>query len=383
MVLLLPMLLDQVLSKYVSSPSPDLSVFGLGMLLAWHFLDVLEPRRSGAQGTETPQGRAKEDDFTLFSLVLLGSVGVTVKLSLLVPAALTCFIAIAVWWRRRPLGARLRILCVLLATGLLTQGVWMGRGIVLSGYPLFPSSVAGAPVEWRVPPQVGENLAAIIRAYHRDWNPDMAATLSNWQWLSGWLAKQASRGQRFHALVPLTFALLCLAASVWGWLRRGKERRPALWQGLFLFPHLGGLLFWFYMGPSTRYAGASFWILAAGAYIFTLLNFGRFKRGLLLLFIVLSCACLSPRYRPYLVGPGPNLGFHPKPRNERAILITRSGLVVHTGGEKSFYWSRSGWQARAQPMLYDQPLPSSLWPDAALRLRRPGDMSGGFVLDER
>ena len=41
---------------------------------------------------------------------------------------------------------------VLLAT-------WMGRGILLSGYPLFPSTALAMPVPWRMPTKESSNFS--------------------------------------------------------------------------------------------------------------------------------------------------------------------------------------------------------------------------------
>src|SRR3970282_253738 len=44
-----------------------------------------------------------------------------------------------------------RAAAVALAMSGVLMGTWLARGVVLSGYPLYPATALGFPVDWRVP----------------------------------------------------------------------------------------------------------------------------------------------------------------------------------------------------------------------------------------
>ena len=129
-----------------TSPSPDFPVFVIGVVLTGHLVRLL---------AAPPDGPAPTVD--LLALAVLAALGITVKLSLAGLALTTVAIA-AVRWLLHPRAAdagRVRTLVAAVLLGALGVVPLMVRGIILSGYPLYPSTVAGVPVSWRVSPDAG------------------------------------------------------------------------------------------------------------------------------------------------------------------------------------------------------------------------------------
>ena len=73
---------------------------------------------------------------------------------------------------------------------------WSARGVVLSGYPFFPSSAVGMPVPWRMPVKQVDSFRGMMVAWARDPDPNkkVKTTLRTWRWLPSW-------SQRIHASI--------------------------------------------------------------------------------------------------------------------------------------------------------------------------------------
>ena len=102
----------------------------------------------------------------------------------------------------------------------------MGRGVVLSGYPLFPTSVAGFPVEWRVPAEHADGEFAFIRHSGRASTqnlPVVAGEVGFGGWFPRWT--RHALDEPFEVLIPVTLALLGLFAFFL-LRRRGSSREP-------------------------------------------------------------------------------------------------------------------------------------------------------------
>jgi len=66
-------------------------------------------------------------------------------------------------------------------------------------------------------------------------------------------------------------------------------------------------------------------------------------------------------------GPGADGGLHPVKTAELTTYVTNGGLALYVPKTGTKCW--------------DSPLPSTPYPRPDLRLRRPGDLASGFVID--
>ncbi len=298
------------------------------------------------------------DSSDLFVTSLLLSTALTVKLSMAPFAGIAWMLAAAL--TVRGIGpasfkeaVRLLVAPALVAAMLIAP--WMIRGVVLSGYPFFPSTLLGAPVEWKVPPESAKALTKLILTWARWRGPESGS------WLAPW-TEWALFGQVLWICVPTGIG--AIAAAVSGWLVR---RPPA--RLLLALPCVVGIIVWFLTAPDPRFVFVLFWILAA-----TLAGAVRtgtpFKERVLrhtVAGITLALAVAAIVQRPPLIGPGPDRGFHPMPDPDVVEGFTESGLKVYLPAVRDQTW--------------DAPLPSAPFLTPGLKLRVPGDMTRGFVID--
>ena len=140
-------------------------------------------------------------------------------------------------------------------------GTWMVRGILVSGYPLFPSTALAMPVPWRMPTKEIIEFQRDIMRSARDPEAGLPPkrVLKTWQWFARWCERVSE--MRTHLLAgqvgaagagSLLAASLCVAA-----LRRNARNLL-----LLVFPLIAYLVFWFISAPDPRYFGSTMWIFA-------------------------------------------------------------------------------------------------------------------------
>lgn len=347
---LLPAVLPLALDVNETSPSPDIAVFTIGIVLAGELVRFLTTGRRFAD---------------LAALALLVACCPPLKLSLGGAAAGTGLVAGIAWLRRTP--ARdvglVRAVVVLGAVGLLATGGWMLRGVVLSGYPLYPSTLLGMPVEWAVPYDTVVAESKLIRYWNgvEGW---WWIALQDPMWIIRWLP--TLDWLRPDVLTPLAIATVASIASLVVRLVRGRV--PRALPGIVVVPILISIAFCISAAPRARYGSSAYWILAVEtAWIVlpaTVLADGRAGARRLAAVVVFALAGV------FFHEAGPldaNLrDFEPHVRAVTTERTLPSGLVVNDPGATMQCW--------------DAPLPCSPFKNDALRLRRPGDLAEGFTV---
>jgi hypothetical protein len=209
-------------------------------------------------------------DFSAFVLVLVGALYLaeSVEGRFDATAATTCLAAFALAAVHRPLfwlttvaalgvlALRVerrwrRLLAVLIAPAALALG-WTARQAILSGYPLFPLTFLGLPVDWRMPAANVDELERWVRSWARSsGDPDYVPSA----WLGPWLREQLTS---YDVLVPL---LLLGAAVVALLLRRPIARRSKAPLLAIVVPCAVTLVAWFLLAPAPRFALAPIWLI--------------------------------------------------------------------------------------------------------------------------
>jgi hypothetical protein len=306
-------------------------------------------------------------------LTALAAGGMTIKLGFGVLGGTSTLIAFLVWFIRR--GRRehavaARLLGLMMLVGFMLVLPWMARGVILSGYPVYPVAAAPFPVEWRVPQERAINETRAILSWARKPRTPASEVLGNWEWLPPW----AEANLKQHELLgPLSITLSAGAMVLVRWLMRrpsGTKMR-VLWA--MLVPNAVFLIFWFLTAPNPRFFGGAAWVLAMATLALALAQYeGDISRtttlskgftGAYLLLILL----------PILVdrgftSAGRQDGFHAVPKIEVNTFEMKSGLILHVPKEGDQCW--------------DTPLPCTPYPTANLGLRQAGDLGSGFVLSE-
>lgn len=213
-----------LLSPTVASPTPDLASTLLQLVMFVMLARVLR----GA------------DERAI--LIVLAATAITIKLSNLAFS----IVVIAICMRR---GAH-RV--VALAAVVIV--VWIARGYISSGAPLYPSTLGYIAFDWSVPRSEVAFMATQIRGFARLPSAEWMTAIHNWSWLSAW----SRRLEKTAVLAPLLLGTCFLIAA----RKRGKEL-------VILLPILAGLAFWFFSAPDPRFAHALFFCDAiAGALLF-------------------------------------------------------------------------------------------------------------------
>jgi hypothetical protein len=318
---------------------------------------------------EKESTRAGTSDSNAKNMVIamaLFSLAVTFKISSVIFALLGWIVAFLKLWpvsRATVNGKRQLARAVILSAAIIVP--WIGRGLVLTGYPFFPSAALSIPVDWKVPVSEAQMQADFARSFARI--PELTSEYAHgWKWLKPWFREMLTEREGF--VIPLLFALV---GSVTGFMRRKRlnQNSPSQWRWL-LIPSLGGLIFWFLEAPAIRFGEPAMWTAGATLGTFAAVHFlnHRGRVEIVLAGIVLLTAWAAhPRlfWSSYF---RPSVGVRTFLRLPEAQLKqhqTISGLTVNVPMETNQCW--------------DAPLPCSFYFRDTLHLRQPGKLERGFA----
>jgi len=337
---------------------------------------------------------AESDDrsYSLIALVVLLAAAVTFKTNAGPFAAVGFLLAVFFWLshNRGRQAQRVRTLGWALTALVLYAGLWMGRGVVLSGYPLFPTSFAGFPVEWRVPTEHADaEFAYIVHSGRASTQnlPVVAGEAGLSSWIPRWT--QHALDNPYDLAVPLGLALLgTLAYRV----RRHQAtaKRSDFAGGWWLLLPIGvSVAAWFSVAPEPRYALPHFWLLAALCWSQRFrLQSGSIplpnERRLVAIGVVLGIS-------PLLVNPVFSREF-PDRHGNPVVAILKANLnrpgqdrwlqPIEGKPVLSTYRTQSGLLLNTVPeRCWDAPLPCTPNPAPNLRARDPANLAKGFVVD--
>ncbi len=228
------------LASGIANPAPDGIVSMLQLAI---FLFLFRVLAHGGQRS----GRPLSDLIVILSLCL----GLpTVKLSGAAFALACGVLAIAAY--RKEIVERPWIIAKFLALSLFVAVIHMGRGYLLSGYPLFPATLAGIPdLEWAVSPHVlryeSDLIFSMARAHG---SMDPTGLLVGWAWLGPWAtALRLSFQMLFVGCALLTVvALICIMT--------GRSDSTVRRCGTLYAPLLIAVAFWLGTAPDPRFLGA-------------------------------------------------------------------------------------------------------------------------------
>jgi hypothetical protein len=323
-------------------------------------------RALGGEFRELGAGIGDSSSMHLVMAMGLFSLAVTFKISSVVFGLVGWTLAVVKLWRLRrnaPSGKRQLLWGVILSGAIVLP--WIGRGIVLTGYPFFPDTALAIPVDWRVPALEAQSQADFARSFARV--PELTYEYAHgWNWLRPWFRELVREREGFW--IPLFFALAGCAAGIFR-IARGNEHSLPRWLWL-LGPALGGLVFWFLEAPAMRFGEPLMWTAGATLGTFAALHFldrrGRIRLALGGLLLLTAWAA-HPRlfWSSYF---RPSVGvrtFLRLPEARLRVHKTASGLTVYVPVEANQCW--------------DAPLPCSYYFHDGLRLRDPENLEGGFA----
>jgi hypothetical protein len=335
--------------------------------------------------TPAPEQRpSARRHLALFVILTLCAVGVSSKLSFAAFGVTSAVIVCGVWARQQwrdshSVSAALPVLLRCATLGAVIGGGWLLRGVLLTGYPLFPSRVAALNVAFRVPQQTAREAELWVYSFARQPGGDMERVLSNWDWLSGWWGLMQESFIYFLFVTPLRIALAMAVMLLGLGLAALLQRRR--W-GVSLSPLVAALpatvaaMYWFLSAPDPRFAGAAFWVLAAlSTAVMTchLPGFAQPSANLLLRLVSVG----SMGVTAVLFGTALRTGFR---LESRVPTLNRPRLIEYRM-ESGLVYNMSG--NRNDPLsLYNAPLPNSPYQHPTLELRG-ATVRDGFRFRER
>lgn len=291
-----------------------------------------------------------------------------VKLSGAVYGAGVLLITVWVMWRQGT--ARAALLKTIGALVLLVGIPWVIGNIILSGYLVYPSSLA-VPVAWQVAPAQALDDLNLPRSFSR--RPELGVhwseVLDNWDWLPAWwVGLWEPQGMR-PAIYLLSASWVAVAA-----LALLRRRLPPALPALSI---VGGiavaeLFYWFLSAPAPRFGISYFWILAAlgAAALWQSLPWLHGWAGRLLASNGVVLAGVAGLLWFSLVSHGPLYGddFAPVP------VVPLTSAPVPQGG--TVFIPDTSQQGRC----WDAPLPCTPYLNPRLRLRDATTIGGGFLV---
>lgn len=380
----LPVLIYKILYHVyrcdVPSPTPDLPVFILGILVSVCLLSLLE--KVFTCDPDLP--------FLFAVILILSALGIVIKMSFLVFGVFSTLLAAGVFlFRPTHTGIAfafepMKVIVALVVVGLAT---WFFSNIILSGYLLYPSTLLGVSTEWTMPNIDVIDVMNEIRSWARTPYVHWALVLGNGAWFRPWL----QRLLQTREVTPMCLCLVSLASLPFLKKLHTSDQSKDRWLWLALLPAVSTLCYWFITAPRPRFAGSSFCIMGIGSFVLTFHRFvdvRRIRLGLSFLCILLilsscvqgaaRCARVALEERDMIKalaqvsvtnivfkGNG-RYGFHPTQSTPLTEMELSSGLKI--------FVPQSGNQC------WDAPLPCTPYPNNDLRLRKSGDLSSGFAV---
>lgn len=210
-----------------------------------------------------------ERAFTLFVAGTTFALAATLKLSVAGGALPAWIITGFMLWRmnreRTPLSGKMLLIMAGFSTALV--GLWLARGIMTSGYPMYPSTLAGLPVDWRMPAENARAsydwIAFFARTFHDpatynagDWS---AYVCSPTTWIGPWFRSMLLPQNLWQIPVPV---VLLATLGVLTTRERARHELPArAW--LLLIPPAMAIVMWWVVAPRPLFGYWAFWLAAA------------------------------------------------------------------------------------------------------------------------
>jgi hypothetical protein len=343
-------------SGNLTSPSPDLASALLQLSMFLMFAQFI------AEWIEGEELNALRPTV----LTILAATAITIKLSNLACSAVMIGICIVRVWQILRIRGVVRIILPVVVVVL----VWGCRGYVLSGAPLYPSTIGYVSAEWAVPIEKVVDEANWVYSWARQGGTHWSNVLGGWEWFWPWTSRMIrNTGTVYSFVLALVF---CIIAVIF--VLVNKKKASLRWINCaILTPAVFGFVYWFFTAPAPRFANAWFWCFLLGSALLflssvqPLINKRSFAGVLCVVFIVTNLRFIGLVVKaPYTFEVVSSSGWYPIKTVPLVQRETSSGLVVFIPEQDDQCW--------------DAPLPCTPYFNHNLRLRIPGKLASGFTV---
>jgi hypothetical protein len=316
-ILLLCPLLFFATHIYLSAPTSDIAAAAVVLPAALAFFCCLEEifERNGGQAINW-----------LFLLIVCASASAKMKLSYIVLAGIGIGIAATAFAlvERRSLflsWIRAGSLCALMFLP------WMARGVVLSGYPFYPSNFLRLHTDWAVRGREAEGERRWIYSWARMPGEDPDFVLKSNAWIGPWIERNTKDPENvFLALFLITGLAFGLSSF---FVPMGRQLR--LLSVLLVAQSLCAVVFWFKAAPDPRFGYAAILLCGVnGFYAFTsaIVGLSVVRAGLCACMIALASFSFIGRTQFSAIGGQEKKFPQGFPKVEVEFQTTNSGLRI-------------------------------------------------------
>jgi hypothetical protein len=225
----------------ISGYSTDILIFIFGVIIFTLLLDFIFNHKD-----------EENSRIDLFTISILCFCGVTIKISFLIFMLGVQAYLLFTWIKR--FGWRNKTIWKAYFLPILLILIWIIRNLILSGYFIFPSINFGLPVPWRIPGWLVDKTRNDTLNWGKALGKDVDT--AGWIWFKPWV-----KGLNLNLKWAVAISFLLFLTSMGLRLKKQFRWNTALFASL-LIP-VFSLIFWFFSSPNPRFAGASFWIIAA------------------------------------------------------------------------------------------------------------------------
>jgi hypothetical protein len=326
-----------------------------------------------------PEGRVRGPQMAV--IVTLFAAATTMKLSAAVVAVAGAALALTLLLPRKGDGEpllRATTIAHWLAPALVLGIAWVGRSVVLSGYPLYPLDALPVSVDWRMLPEHVNAEHAWIDASAKGLNTNIYSP--GLTWIRPWLVRVVTLPDLF---VEFTLPLLAIGGVVLTGVLRWRSRVPTGWSGgwwwIAVPLALGGAA-WAITAPHPRLVHGILWSSAAIALSYAVTSWKGRRAPARSLGMVVACLTvalflkqgveaaretrsISSVMSAWLTLPS-EPWFEPLPRRGYNAFVTNTGLAVAVPDGDN--------------RCYNGPILCTPHPEPHLEARDPGDLGQGF-----
>jgi len=317
----------------ISSPKPDTTSSVLQILIFIYFGRAVQEISISS-----------ENDTSRYLVFSLSATAITVKLSNIVYVLTICIILLIVEAKTRRFSLKETLARTIKISALpaLITIIWCARGLLLSGCPMYPSTIGCISSSWSVPIKFVREEADWIYSWARMPREIPDKVLNSWDWLEPWF-NQSILTNKLTTVYPLALTGFCVAAMTLLYIR--GRRQIEINRNVFLLPIpiVTGLLFWFFTAPDIRFALSLFLLMPVTTAVM-LLNMlapkGKIRYWLIIgLFVLLNASIIWSTLKNAQTFPRISyVGYEPI-RTVRLIRnTTRSGLEVWSPAREDQCW---------------------------------------------